>query len=223
MAGFGPPFTDMNRNNIRLILITVILIFMIIGCSFFIGTFYPNKWTEDKITKEFHKKEVSEVIYLGLIQPEFDYNDKASFIDATGKCVDYLNFTTDRLSRVPTSMIIAMAGIESAWGTSRFAVDGNALFGVRTWDMSTPHMKPLDLPDANFGVKKYKTKCDSVKNMITILNTHPAYEDFRIEIKKQIDDSKWNYKLLLDGITAWSTNPKYADIIWSTIVDNNLP
>ena len=84
-------------------------------------------------------------------------------------------------------------------------------------------MKPLDLPDANFGVKKYKTKCDSVKDMIRILNTHPAYENFRIERKKQIDDSKWNYKLLLDGITAWSTNPKYKEIIWSAIVDNNLP
>ena len=202
---------------------TVALVAFVIASAFFIGTFYPNKWTTQDIQTEFHKKEVNEVIYLGLVQPEFEFNDKQSFITATGKCIDYLNFTTDRMSRVPTSMIIAMAGIESGWGTSRFAREGNALFGVRTWDSTVPQMKPLDLPDADFGVKKYNTKCDSVKDMVRILNTHPAYEKFRTERERQIDDGSWDYQLLLDGITAWSTNPKYKDIIWSAIVDNNLP
>ena len=137
--------------------------------------------------------------------------------------MDFLNFTTDRGNRVPTSIIIAMAGIESGWGTSRFAVEGNALFGTRTWDMTVPHMKPRDLPGADFGVKKYDTKCDSVKDMIRILNTHPAYEKFRDEREKQLDNGKWNYKQLLEGITAWSTNPRYIEIIWIAIVDNNLP
>lgn len=201
----------------------MVLITIVIASAFLVGTFYPNKWTTLNIQKDFHKKEVKEVIYLGLVQPEFEYTDKASFITATGKCIDYLNFTTDRLSRVPTSMIIAMAGVESGWGTSRFASEGNALFGVRTWDETVPQIKPLDLPDADFGVKKYKTKCDSVKDMVRILNSHPAYEKFREEREKQIDAGKWEYKALLNGITAWSTNPKYKDIIWSAIVDNNLP
>lgn len=209
--------------NLRLICFTVVLITIVIASAFLVGTFYPNKWTTLNIQKDFHKKEVKEVIYLGLVQPEFEYTDKASFITATGKCIDYLNFTTDRLSRVPTSMIIAMAGVESGWGTSRFASEGNALFGVRTWDETVPQIKPLDLPDADFGVKKYKTKCDSVKDMVRILNSHPAYEKFREEREKQIDAGKWEYKALLNGITAWSTNPKYKDIIWSAIVDNNLP
>ena len=116
-----------------------------------------------------------------------------------------------------------MAGVESNWGVSRFATEGNALFGVRTWDLTTPHMKPLENLDALFGVKKYSTKCDSVKDMIRILNTHPAYEEFRKERAKQLDKGNWDYRKLLNGITAWSTNPKYIDLIWSTIVDNNLP
>ena len=210
-------------NNLRLICFTVVLITIVIASAFLVGTFYPNKWTTLNIQKDFHKKEVKEVIYLGLVQPEFEYTDKASFITATGKCIDYLNFTTDRLNRVPTSMIMAMAGVESGWGTSRFANEGNALFGVRTWDETVPQIKPLDLPNADFGVKKYKTKCDSVKDMVRILNSHPAYEKFREEREKQIDAGKWEYKALLNGITAWSTNPKYKDIIWSAIVDNNLP
>ena len=116
-----------------------------------------------------------------------------------------------------------MAGIESGWGTSRFATEGNALFGVRTWDDNTPQMKPLELPDADFGVKKYPNKCDSVRDMIRILNTHPAYELFRERKEQQIDDGKWNYRELLEGMTAWSTNPDYGAIILSAIVDNQLP
>jgi hypothetical protein len=190
----------MMLKNYKLILITAVITTAIIVLAFVTGTFYPNKWTKQKIEKIFHKAEVKEATYLGFAQPEFDYNDKKTFIEATGKCVDFLNFTTDRMNRVPTSIIIAMAGIESAWGKSRFAVEGNALFGVRTWDMTVPHMKPQDLPDADFGVKKYGH-----------------------EREKQLDAGKWNYQQLLKGITAWSTNPRYIEIIWIAIVDNNLP
>ena len=205
------------------IICTALIVTTLIAISFGVGTFYPNKWATNDIQTEFHKQEIDKAIFLGFSEPEFDFNDKASFIVATGKCVDYLNFTTDRMSRVPTSMIIAMAGVESGWGNSRFAVEGNALFGVRTWDDNVPQMKPLDLPDAKFGVKKYSTKCGSVKDMIRILNTHPAYKEFRIEREKQIDAGRWDYEKLLAGITAWSTNPQYAKIIWTAIVDNNLP
>jgi hypothetical protein len=212
-----------NTNVIKWIFATIIVVAIVIGGSFVAGTFYPNKWSTQDIENKFHKQEISEAIFLGFSEPEFDYNDKASFIVATGKCVDFLNFTNDRLSRVPTSMIIAMAGVESGWGSSRFANEGNALFGVRTWDTTVPQMKAKENPNAKWGVKKYETKCDSVKDMIRILNNHPAYEDFRKEREKQLNTGKWDYKQLLLGITAWSTNPDYVKIIWTAIVDNNLP
>jgi len=208
---------------IKWVFATILVVSITLGGAFVGGTFFPNKWVTQDIEKEFHKTEINEAIFLGFKQPEFEYNDKQSFIIATGKCIDFLNFTNDRLSRVPTSIIIAMAGIESGWGTSRFATEGNALFGVRTWDETVPQMKPRDLPNANFGVKKYETKCDSIRDMIRILNNHPAYEKFRDQRLIQIDKGKWDYKSLLDGISAWSTNPDYAKIIWTAIVDNNLP
>ena len=194
-----------------------------LAAAFLTGTFHPNTWTKGKIEDEFHKQELEQVYYLGLQEPEFEYKDKQSFIEATGRCIEYINYTTDKMSRVPTSIIIAMAGIESGWGTSRFATEGNALFGVRTWDPKTPQMKPLELPDAEFGVKKYQNKCDSVRDMIRILNTHPAYTLFRERKEQQIDAGKWNYRELLEGMTAWSTNPDYGAIILSAIVDNQLP
>ena len=196
----------------------------VIAGAWVAGTFHPNDYTVQKIEDEIHRNEMKIVEELGLKEPEFEFSDKVSFINATSTCVSYLNWTTDKDKRVPISIIIAMAGIESAWGTSRFATEGNALFGVRTWSLDTvPHMKALGNPEANWGVKKYKTKCQSVKDMIRILNTHPAYEKFRDYRTEQLDAGKWNYSELLSGMTAWSTNKNYKKIILSTIVDNKLP
>ena len=201
-----------------------IAIAFVIAGAWVAGTFNPNDYTVTKIEDEFHKKEMQIIEELGLKEPEFDFSDKTSFINATSRCVSYLNWTTDKDKRVPISIVIAMAGIESAWGTSRFATEGNALFGVRTWSLDTvPHMKALGNMDATWGVKKYTTKCESIKDMIRILNTHPAYEKFRIEREQQLETGKWNYRPLMMGMTAWSTNPDYAEIILQTIVDNKLP
>ena len=213
----------MKRYLKRFIYFCVAVAFVIAG-AWVAGTFNPNDYTVQKIEDEFHKKEMKIIQELGLKEPEFEFSDKTSFINATSTCVSYLNWTTDKDKRVPISIIIAMAGIESAWGTSRFATEGNALFGVRTWSLDTvPHMKALGNPDASWGVKKYQTKCNSIKDMIRILNTHPAYEKFRLARAEQLDDGKWNYRQLMMGMTAWSTNPDYAEIILQTIVDNKLP
>ena len=212
------------QTSIKLILWLTIVVAIVIGAAFVAGTFYPNYLALNKLEDEIHKQELKVVESLGLKEPEYDFTDKTSFINVTSQCVSYLNWTTDRNKRVPISIIIAMAGIESAWGKSRFAKEGNALFGVRTWDLKTvPHMKAKGNPDATWGVKKYKTKCQSVKDMIRILNTHPAYELFRDVRAENLESGKWDYGRLLSGMTAWSTNPDYKKIILQTIVDNKLP
>ena len=209
--------------NLYLGLLYAFIIMGMVGASYWYGTGKPNKKVVKQIEAEAHQKDLDKILALGLVQPEFMFNNANSFVNATGKCVEYLNFTTDRASRVPTSIIIAMAGIESAWGTSRFSKEGNNLFGIRTWDLKTDHMKPKDVKDAKFGLKKYATKCDSIKDMIRILNTHPAYTEFRIERQKQIKKGTWDYDRLLDLISAWSTNPDYHKIILRTIKERELP
>ena len=209
--------------NLYLGLLYAFIIMGMVGASYWYGTSNPNKQTVEKLEETFHKKDLEQILGIGLVQPEFMFNNANSFVNATGKCVEYLNFTTDRASRVPTSIIIAMAGIESAWGTSRFSVEGNNLFGIRTWDLKTDHMKPKEVKDAKFGLKKYATKCDSIKDMIRILNTHPAYIEFRVERIKQIKKGTWDYDRLLDLISAWSTNPDYHKIILRTIKERELP
>ena len=118
-------------------------------------------------------------------------------------------------------MVVAMAIVESAYGTSRFATEGNALFGVRTWSKDVPQMKPLAIPNAKFGVKKYKTKCQSVADVIDILNRHPAYEEFRTERTKQAKAGTINYAKLVNGLKAWSTNEMYSQIILAKIKSLN--
>jgi Bax protein len=116
-----------------------------------------------------------------------------------------------------------MAGIESGWGTSRFAVDGNNLFGIRTWSDSVPQLKPLDLPNAQFGVRIFETKCQSVQEMIRLVNEHPAYKEFRRERSDQYTDGTTDLLSLLQKLDAWSTNPEYANIVFDAIIRRQLP
>jgi len=108
-----------------------------------------------------------------------------------------------------------MAVIESAYGTSRFAVKGNNLFGIRTWDKSVAQMKPQENPNAIWGVKTYITKCKSVQDMISILNRLEVYKDFRLERQRQKDAEIIDVAKQIELLSAWSTNPKYTQIVKS--------
>jgi uncharacterized FlgJ-related protein len=72
-------------------------------------------------------------------------------------------------------------------------------------------MKPAAIPNAKFGVKKYETKCQSVADVIAIINRHPAYKEFRAER----DHNKYepNITKMVFGLSAWSTNEEYPQII----------
>ena len=192
--------------------------------AFGTGTFYPNPIKLNELKSTIEGVYIKKAIELGLHEPEFVFNDDKTFVEAVSKCVDFLNYTTQLEDRIPSAILVSMAGVESGWGTSRFAKEGNALFGVRTWDPKVPQLKPLDLPDAKFGVKTYPTKCQSVKDVIDILNRHPAYKNFREEREKQNGwDNEWNYQALVEHLAPWSTNEKYSAIILSTINNRKLP
>ena len=197
-------------------------IIIAVSIAYGIGTFKPNDWARSKIERVTENRLIEEAKEYGFHAPEFRYTDQASFIKTVNLCVNYLNMVTGPHRRIPSEINIGIAMIESANGTSRFAVEGNALFGVRTWDPAEPQMKPLQIPNAKFGVKKYMTKCESVADVITILNRHPAYEAFREERDRQVDRDSWNYRKLAKLLTAWSTNPDYPDLIINIIQENNL-
>ena len=83
-----------------------------------------------------------------------------------------------KINTIPISMILSQAIIESGWGSSRFAQEGNALFGEWTWK-NDDGIKPQKNLNANFSVKNFKNLSDSVNSYILNLNTHPAYNELR--------------------------------------------
>ena len=197
-------------NGGKLFIIGTVVLFI----TFTLGTFKPNKYIVNNIKLAQEQATIDKLKKFGLHAPSFKYKNQKEFVANVQNCVNYLNLTTEINKRIPDKIIIAMADVESASGTSRFAVEGNALFGVRTWDLkNVPHMKPQAIPNAVFGVKKYKNKCQSVADVIDILNRHPAYKDFRTERNKQLKDAYWNYEKLMPLLAPWSTNPDYGKII----------
>lgn len=190
---------------------------IVLTITFVLGTFKPNSKIVNKIKQQQENETVQILKNFGLHEPAFKYKNQQEFVTAVLRCVDYINLTTESHKRIPDKIISAMADVESAAGTSRFASEGNALFGVRTWDPKVPQMKPQAIPNAEFGVKKYANKCRSVADVIEIINRHPAYRDFRAERNKQLNDVYWNYDKLVPLLAPWSTNPDYAKIILSRI------
>ena len=86
----------------------------------------------------------------------------------------------NRIAPVPTSLALAQAAVESGWGQSRFAKEGNALFGQWAWSADAG-IKPLDASNSRAVIRSFATIYDSVFAYIHNLNTHYAYQDFRDE------------------------------------------
>ncbi len=92
---------------------------------------------------------------------------------------DDLDELIHRADAVPVALALAQAAIESGWGTSRFARDGNALFGQWTW-ARRGGLAPLRRDDgAVHSVRAFQQIADSVSAYVRNLNTHPAYAAFR--------------------------------------------
>ena len=144
------------------------------------GTFNPNEYAEKKIFKIAENDYLVKVKRMELVEPSMEYTNDVQFVRALHRCIDYINFTLPHSKRVPFEMIIGQAALESGWGSSRFAQEGNNLFGIRTYDPNVPGLTPLGNTNANFKVKSYLTVDDSVADYILLLNTHYAYEDLRI-------------------------------------------
>jgi len=83
-----------------------------------------------------------------------------------------------RIGAVPVSVMLAQAAIESAWGTSRFALRGNNLFGIWTWDGDglVPHRREAG---KSHKVRVFPSIIEAAREYALILNSRPAYDEFR--------------------------------------------
>ena len=128
-----------------------------------------------------------------------------------------------RMDEIPASLAIAQAAKETGWGTSRFAQEGNALFGQWTW--SGKGLKPRDAEKGEgHMVMKFNVLQASVRAYQRNLNTHSSYKEFRNaraqfrDLEKPLDSlelSKYLNKYA-------ETGNKYVEVLQKIILQNKL-
>ncbi|MDA9105283.1 glucosaminidase domain-containing protein [Candidatus Pelagibacter sp.] len=128
-----------------------------------------------------------------------------------------------RMDEVPVSMAIAQAAKETGWGTSRFAQEGNALFGQWTWNGDG--IKPSDAEDdSTHKVMRFKVLQASVKAYQRNLNTHSTYKDFRSARAGLRDEGKkLDSMILSEYLDKYAeTGKEYVKTLQQIIRQNNL-
>ena len=128
-----------------------------------------------------------------------------------------------RMDMIPVSIALAQAAKESGWGTSRFALEGNAIFGQWTWDGQG--IAPLKREDnKKHKILKFPILRASVKAYKNNLNTHKSYSKFR-EKRKSLRNKKKNITGLdlTDTLKNYAqTGSEYTKILNQIITQNRL-
>ena len=128
-----------------------------------------------------------------------------------------------RMDEIPVSLAIAQGAKETGWGTSRFALEGNALFGQ--WTYSDNGIKPLGA-DSNQShkVMKFQVLQASVRAYFRNLNTHSSYRDFRkVRAAARDNNEKLDSLSLADYLDEYAaTGVKYTEILKKIIKQNSL-
>ena len=107
-----------------------------------------------------------------------------------------------RVDIVPTSLILAQAADESGWGRSRFAIEGNALFGQHT---NNPNQPSIEARDAKVRLAAFKNLCGSVKAYVSNLNSTRAYAPFRkIRSELRAQNKPLTGTALVAGLSLYS-------------------
>ncbi len=167
----------------------------------------------EKLKKISKKKMTSDQEKQWLRQKLLEYKVKNGKLEVLDK----------RMDIIPTSLALAQAAKESGWGTSRFALEGNAMFGQWTWTGNG--IEPLFKDKSKtHKILKFPILRASVKSYINNLNTHKSYVKLR---NKRFDFRNKNRRI--EGLKLTETLDNYAEtgkaytkIIAQIILENKL-
>ena len=129
-----------------------------------------------------------------------------------------------RMDEVPVSLAIAQAAKETGWGTSRFALEGNALFGQ--WTFTGEGIKPFRCidNDKTHKVMKFHILQASIRAYQRNLNTHSSYKKFRkFRAIARDNDEKLDSLVLADYLDQYAaTGVEYTKVLKKIIEQNSL-
>ena len=127
-----------------------------------------------------------------------------------------------RMDTIPVSLAIAQAAKETGWGTSRFALEGNALFGQ--WTYSGEGIKPSSIDsDKSHKIMKFKVLQASIRAYHRNLNTHSSYRKFRkLRAEARDNDEELDSLILADSLDQYAATGKEYTKILKKIISQNL-
>ena len=153
-----------------------------------------------------------------VVVPVIDTTNKDTFVQTLNACVNHIYSELPVEQHIPKEILIAQAALETGWGTSRFANEGNNLFGIRTFNKDSEWLLPIKWDQnkwVGWGVKVYDTKCQSVKDYVRIINTVFAYEKFR-----ELRSKNANVYDLVDTLDKYATKNSYTELVKKVIKYN---
>ena len=196
--------------TIKTVLYTLMSVFIVGAVA---GVLYA--YGESKEQKaEIETQEIVDTLekIINVTKPDFERANNQTFIDSVGACVNYIYHSTTDVYPVNFEVLLAQAALESGWGNSRFALEGKNLFGIRTYNLTEPHMLPSNNPK-KWGVRVYMHECDSVQHYIDIINNGSAYEEYRKLRDNGVEDSL----LYVETLGAYASDKHYFGKIKSII------
>ena len=205
----------------RLFSITFIIAGLI---AFAIANEQMNNCTDDGCADFYDGKEdatpapivkIEPVNYIPVVDTT---NGKDEFVMSLSQCIDHIYLDVPQEKRIPKVLIIAQAALETGWGTSRFANEGNNLFGIRTFNKDEKWLLPITWNQnkwIGWGVKVYESKCDSVKDYVRIINEVWAYEGLR-----EVRDNGGTVYEMADHLTLYASKPTYTKLVKQLIKYN---
>ena len=164
--------------------------------------------------KELNKNETDEIIRLSK-KYRLDYSEINTKLFRKLK---------QRINIIPVSLALGQAIIESGWGQSRFATEGNALYGQWTTSEDKGIIPQDRDEDKTHAVLKFKNLSESVEAYMFNINTHQAYYNFRV-IRRIDERIKYTdpISMKVKYLAAYAEiGDKYVDKLELIIASNNL-
>jgi Bax protein len=129
-----------------------------------------------------------------------------------------------RIDAIPISLVLAQAANESAWGTSRFAVEGNNLFGQWCYQEGCGFVPFERVDEASHEVERFDTVDAAVTAYFNNINTHPSYSHFRrMRARMREQERSLDPIQLAYGLGSYSQRgDNYIDELQTIIQQNDL-
>ena len=165
---------------------------------------------------------------IKLLKGSFDQISRKEAVWVQNLMEEYKADTLDSLiikvDEIPVSLALAQAAIESGWGTSRFAYEGNALFGQYIWGKTNNGIIPNEREtDAKYKIKSFNSLTESVASYMKNLNSNFHYNEFRIN-RFVLRSNKLPLRgaYLAEYLSSYSIEDDYIDKIKNIIEINDF-